>query len=154
VGDFHAWALRQQAAGQPAGQPNPAPAASPAPGVASPAPPPGGAQAPAATTAPATGGQDQAALAAAGKALIPQKGCPACHTIPGIPGANGTIGPNLGGVASRTMIAGGVVPNHGPDDLKRWIMNPPALKPGTQMPNLGLTDDEATKIVAYLETLK
>ena len=64
------------------------------------------------------------------------------------------IGPNLAGVASRNRIAGGAVPNNGPDDLKRWIMNPPALKPGTAMPNLGLTDDDATKIVAYLETLK
>jgi cytochrome c1 len=95
-----------------------------------------------------------AALVDAGKALIAQKGCGACHTIPGIPGASGNIGPNLAGVASRTRIAGGAVPNNGPDDLKRWIMNPPAIKPGTAMPNLGLTDDEATKIVAYLETLK
>ena len=46
------------------------------------------------------------------------------------------------------------MPNNGPDDLKRWIMDPPAVKPGTPMPKLGLTNDEATKIVAYLETLK
>jgi cytochrome c len=92
--------------------------------------------------------------AAEGQALIASKPCVGCHTIPGIPGANGTIGPNLGGVASRTKIAGGAVNNTGPDDLKKWIMNPPALKPGTLMPNLGLTDDEATKIVAYLELLK
>jgi cytochrome c oxidase subunit 2 len=162
VADFHTWALQQQAAGQPAAQPNPAPGASPG---AAPAPPAGApAASPAPSAAPATGGQtapaggaggqDQAALAAAGQALIPMKGCSACHIIPGIPGANGTVGPNLGGVASRTTIAGGAVPNHGPDDLKRWLMNPPALKPGTIMPNLGLTDDEATKIVAYLETLK
>jgi cytochrome c1 len=71
-----------------------------------------------------------------------------------VPGASGTIGPNLTGVASRTRIAGGAVPNNGPDDLKRWIMNPPALKPGTAMPNLGLSDDDATKIVAFLETLR
>jgi cytochrome c len=92
--------------------------------------------------------------AAEGQQLIASKPCVGCHTIPGIPGANGTIGPNLGGVASRTKIAGGAVNNTGPDDLKKWIMNPPALKPGTLMPNLGLTDDEATKIVAYLELLK
>jgi cytochrome c1 len=64
------------------------------------------------------------------------------------------VGPSLAGVASRPKIAGGAVPNSGPDDLKKWILNPPALKPGTAMPNVGLTDDEATKIVAYLETLK
>jgi cytochrome c1 len=92
--------------------------------------------------------------AAEGQALIAAKPCVGCHTIPGIPGANGTVGPNLAGVASRTTIAGGAVPNNGPDDLKKWVLNPPALKPGTIMPNLGLTDDEATKIVAYLELLK
>ena len=89
-----------------------------------------------------------------GAQLIQQKGCGGCHTIPGIQGANASVGPNLAGVATRTRIAGGAVPNTGPDDLKRWIMNPPALKPGTLMPNLGLTDEEATNIVAYLETLK
>ncbi len=89
-----------------------------------------------------------------GAQLIAQKPCVGCHTIPGIPGATGTVGPNLTGVASRTKIAGGAVNNTGPDDLKKWILNPPALKPGTLMPNVGLTDDEATKIVAYLELLK
>ena len=92
--------------------------------------------------------------AAEGADLIQQKGCPGCHTIPGIPGATGTVGPNLGGVASRPTIAGGAVQNNGADDIKRWILDPPAVKPGTQMPNLGLTDDEATKIATYLETLR
>ena len=91
--------------------------------------------------------------AAAGQMLIAQKGCGACHTVPGVAGANGVIGPSLAGVASRTSLAGGAVPNTSPDDLKRWVLNPPAVKPGTSMPNLGLSDDEATKIVAYLETL-
>lgn len=92
--------------------------------------------------------------AADGAQLIATKPCVGCHTIPGIPGATGTVGPNLAGVASRPKIAGGAVPNTSPDDLKKWILNPSALKPGTAMPNVGLTDDEATKIVAYLETLK
>jgi len=92
--------------------------------------------------------------AAQGQQIIASKPCVGCHTIPGIPGANGTVGPNLAGVASRTKIAGGAVDNSGPDDLKAWIMNPPAKKPGTLMPNVGLTDDEATAIVAYLELLK
>lgn len=92
--------------------------------------------------------------AAEGAQIIATKPCVGCHVIPGIPGANGAVGPSLAGVASRTRIAGGAVPNTGPDDLKKWIMNPGALKPGTAMPNVGLSDDEATKIVAYLETLK
>jgi len=167
AGDFQTWLRQQQSSGAPAPVPVPNPAASPSavpvvpapapsPGVqpsvlpaVSPAPAPGG-PAPANPPQPAPGGGDPTV----GAQLIPLKGCPACHTIPGIPGANGTIGPNLGGVASRTRIAGGVVPNNGPAELKAWIMNPPALKPGTQMPNLGLSDQDATNIVAYLETLK
>lgn len=94
------------------------------------------------------------AAPADGATVIGQQPCGTCHTIPGIAGAQGVIGPSLAGVASRTSIAGGAVPNNGPDDLKRWIVNPAGLKPGTAMPNLGLTDDQATKIVAYLETLK
>jgi cytochrome c1 len=132
--DFQNW-LQQQGATGPA-----VAGATPVPGAA----------APAASAQPAAA----AANPADGAALIQQFGCGACHTIPGIPGANGTVGPNLAGVASRPTIAGGVVQNTGPDALKRWIMNPPGLKPGTIMPNLGLTDDQATKIVAYLETLK
>jgi cytochrome c len=89
-----------------------------------------------------------------GAQILATKACVGCHVIPGIPGATGTVGPSLAGLATRTRIAGGAVTISGPDDLKTWIMNPASLKPGTPMPNVGLTDDEATKIVAYLETLK
>jgi cytochrome c len=92
--------------------------------------------------------------AAAGVALLTSKPCAGCHVIPGVPGATGTTGPSLAGVASRMKIAGGAVDNKGPDDLKAWILNPASKKPGTIMPNVGLSDDEATNIVAYLETLK
>jgi len=92
--------------------------------------------------------------AAEGAQIIATKPCVGCHTIPGIPGATGQVGPNLAGVASRPKIAGGAVPNTGPADLKAWILNPAAVKPSTAMPNVGLTDDEATKIVAFLETLQ
>src|SRR5207302_10737367 len=107
----------------------------------------GAAAAPAANLAPGTPEFE-------GAQLIGSKPCVGCHTIPGIPGATGTVGPNLAAVASRTKIAGGAVNNSGPEDRKKWILNPPAVKPGTLMPNVGLTDDEATKIVAFLETLK
>lgn len=89
-----------------------------------------------------------------GAQIIAQKPCTGCHTIPGVPGATGTVGPNLAGVASRPKIAGGAVPNNGPDDLAKWISNPPGLKPGTAMPKVPLTEDELTKIVDFLETLK
>ena len=97
--------------------------------------------------------------AQAGVRVILQRGCGSCHTIPNIPGASGTIGPNLGAngsnppIGKRNPIAGGAVPNTGPQDLAAWIMNPQALKPGTAMPTLGLSQDEANQAAAYLETL-
>src|SRR3569833_1619611 len=89
-----------------------------------------------------------------GRQAIIARGCGSCHTIPGIPGAAGSVGPNLAGVASRPTIAGGAVTNSGPDSLKAWVLDPPGQKPGTLMPKLGLSDDEAANVAAYLESLK
>ena len=89
-----------------------------------------------------------------GVTVIVQRGCGSCHTIPNIPGASGTIGPNLQGVADRKQIAGGAVPNNSVEDLAKWIQNPQALKPGTAMPTLGLSEDEARAAAEYLSTLK
>jgi cytochrome c1 len=97
-----------------------------------------------------------------GVQVILQRGCGGCHTIPNIPGAAGTIGPNLGPhdtvppVSQRSMIAtypSGTVPNNSIDDLSKWIQNPQALKPGTAMPTLGLSQDEATAAAAYLYSI-
>jgi cytochrome c len=99
----------------------------------------------------------------AGMGVIVQAGCGTCHTIPGIPNATGTIGPNLGPngdippVSGRPMIAtypDGAVPNNSPDDLAAWITNPPALKPGTAMPNLGLPPAAALAAAAYLYAIQ
>jgi cytochrome c len=92
-----------------------------------------------------------------GVKVILQRGCGSCHVIPNIPGASGTIGPSLGGdppLGQRTQIAGGAVPNNSVDDLAKWILNPQALKPGTAMPNLGLSPDEAAAAAAYLYTIQ
>jgi cytochrome c1 len=91
---------------------------------------------------------------AEGAAIMATKPCGSCHTIPGIPGATGMIGPNLTGVASRAKIAGGAVNNSGPADLEKWIMDPTSLKSGTAMPKVPMTEEEAAKMVAFLETLK
>ena len=97
-----------------------------------------------------------------GVQVILQRGCGSCHTIPNIPGASGTIGPNLGPhdnvppLSQRPMIAtypNGAVPNNSVDDLAKWIQNPGALKPGTAMPTLGLSQDEATAAAAYLYSI-
>ena len=98
-----------------------------------------------------------------GVQVILQRGCGSCHTIPNIPGASGTIGPNLGPhddvppLSQRPMIAtypNGVVPNASVDDLAKWIEDPPSLKPGTAMPKLGLSADEAAAAAAYLYSIQ
>lgn len=106
---------------------------------------------------PAPVGQDGAeggADAAAARRIIGQKGCGGCHVIPGIPSAKGAVGPSLAGVGSRQTIAGGAVPNTSLEDLTAWLLDPPALKPGTAMPNLGLTQEEATTVAGFLRTLR
>jgi cytochrome c len=86
--------------------------------------------------------------ASVGKRLIDQYQCGACHTIPGIPAAKGRVGPPLAAFGKRSYIAG----RH-PNDaqaLMRWLMDPPAMKPGTLMPDLGLSEDDARHVAAYL----
>jgi len=90
--------------------------------------------------------------AAHGATLIRGYGCGTCHNIAGIPGAVGTVGPPLNGVAGRAYIAG-VLPNT-PENMVDWIYNPPAADPQTAMPNLGMSRQEARDIAAYVYTLK
>jgi cytochrome c len=112
---------------------------------------------PAATTAPAgtqapAGGGAVSGNADAGKAAIAKYNCGSCHTIPGINGANGTVGPSLAKYSTIPQIAA-VIPNT-PANTVKWLMDPPAVKPGTAMPKLGVTQQDAQDITAYLETLK
>lgn len=92
--------------------------------------------------------------AAAARMLMGQKGCGGCHVIPGMATAKGAVGPSLAGVGGRKQIAGGAVPHNGIEDMVRWLLDPQALKPGTAMPNLNLTEEEARTMAAYLETLR
>lgn len=87
-----------------------------------------------------------------GRATIEAYGCGKCHTIPGIRGANGVVGPPLESLAQRTYI-GGNFPNTA-ETLTHWIMTPQEMKPGTAMPSLGLSESQARDVVAYLETLR
>lgn len=90
--------------------------------------------------------------AQAGKRLIAQYQCGACHAIPGIPGATGDTGPSLRTVGRLSYIAAGI-PNQ-PARLVAFLRDPPALKPNTPMPALGLTEQEARHMAAYLYTLR
>ena len=88
----------------------------------------------------------------AGARLIASYRCGACHTIPGIRGADGLVGPPLTLFAHRTYV-GGELPNT-PPHLIRWIRDPPAVEPGTAMPALGLSEQQARDVAAYLYTLR
>ena len=87
-----------------------------------------------------------------GRKLIESYGCGSCHTIPGIPSAHGLVGPPLMWMVRRTMIAG-ELPNS-PENLVRWIKDPKKVEPGTAMPDLGLSDQEARDVAAYLTNLR
>jgi len=90
--------------------------------------------------------------AARGKELIRSYGCGSCHTIPRVTGAEASVGPSLQGIATRAYIAG-VLPNQ-PENMIRWIMNPPGVDDKTAMPNLHVTATDARDIAAYLYTLQ
>jgi cytochrome c1 len=92
------------------------------------------------------------ASAEAGKQQIVRYGCGACHEIPGVKGATGLVGPPLIHFGRRGTIAGELA--NTPDNLIRWIINPQAVERGTDMPNLGITPQDARNIAAYLETLQ
>lgn len=89
---------------------------------------------------------------AAGARAIRTYGCPACHVIPGIKSAVGKVGPPLTGIASRHYIAG-VLPNT-PDNMVKWIEDPPKVDSLTAMPKLGVSRETARDIAAYLYTLR
>jgi mono/diheme cytochrome c family protein len=86
-----------------------------------------------------------------GKELLRFFGCSACHTIPGVVGANGLVGPPLMRWAERQYITGRVV--NTPANLVEWIVNPQVIEPGTAMPATGATAEQARDIAAYLYTL-
>jgi cytochrome c oxidase subunit II len=90
--------------------------------------------------------------AAAGKQLFMSSQCASCHRIAGTQ-AQGTVGPDLTHLATRTTIASATIPNT-PAQLAAWISNPQAIKPGTRMPDLGLSRGQISQLVAYLESLK
>ncbi|MFL6259648.1 MAG: c-type cytochrome [Thermoanaerobaculia bacterium] len=87
-----------------------------------------------------------------GKDIIRRYGCSTCHTIPGVEGARGQVGPSLEGIASRAYLAG-KLPNT-PSNLIKWIREPQEVQPGTAMPELGVTDQDGKDIAAYLYTLR
>lgn len=87
-----------------------------------------------------------------GRAALERFDCRVCHVIPGIRGAPGQVGPSLEHYARRTYVAGKFPNGHA--HLARWIVDPPALVPGTAMPATGVSEAEARDMAAYLLTLR
>ena len=89
---------------------------------------------------------------ARGARLMASHGCVSCHAIPGVRGPWSGVGPPLDAMARRAYI-GGVLPNT-PENMIRWLQDPPAINPRTAMPAVGLTHVEAADIAAYLGNLR
>jgi cytochrome c oxidase subunit 2 len=96
--------------------------------------------------------------AAVGAKVFAGAPCAICHTVRGVSGFSkeytyGFRGPDLTHFGSRGTIAGAILDNN-PENLARWIRNPSEVKPGVNMPTLGLSGPELNDLVAYLESLK
>lgn len=87
-----------------------------------------------------------------GRQAILHYGCGSCHAIPGIHDARGLVGPPLILMGRRTYI-GGELPNS-PENMVKWLLDPKAVEPGTAMPKLGLSEQEARDVTAYLYSLQ
>ncbi len=86
-----------------------------------------------------------------GRVAMVESGCGACHRIPGVRNARAMVGPPLDDYAQRGYVAG-LLPNR-PANLVAWLRDPPAINPGTAMPDLGLSEAVARDMAAYLYTL-
>jgi len=100
--------------------------------------------------------QEPAAASVSGRAAegeeIFMQNCITCHAIQGTD-AKGRSAPDLTHFASRGTFAGAMFENN-TENLKAWIDNPEAVKPGALMPDYGLSSDEIDAVVAYLQSLE
>lgn len=83
-----------------------------------------------------------------GKLALHVYGCMSCHQIAGVVGRKVRVGPPLGDMSRRGLIAG-ILPNT-PSNLVAWIRAPQSAKPSTAMPDTGVEDKTARDMVAYL----
>jgi len=88
----------------------------------------------------------------AGRRIFEQTSCINCHAISGTV-ATGRFGPDLTHLMSRDTIASGAAPNTH-ENLELWIRSPDAIKPGSLMPAMNLSEPELKAVTAYLESLR
>ena len=89
--------------------------------------------------------------ASEGRKVFETTACINCHAVAGTV-ADGRFGPDLSHLMSRETLASGVTGNTR-ENLRQWIQNPDAIKPGSLMPAMNLTDKELDEVTAYLLTL-
>jgi cytochrome c oxidase subunit 2 len=87
----------------------------------------------------------------AGRRVFESNACMNCHTVAGTP-ADGRFGPDLTHLMSRATIAAGAAQNTR-QNLRLWVENPSAIKPGSLMPAMKLSDADLDAVVSYMETL-
>jgi cytochrome c oxidase subunit 2 len=90
--------------------------------------------------------------ALAGRRVFETTACINCHTVRGTV-ANGRFGPDLTHFMSRATIASGAAENTA-DNLRLWLKDPDAIKPGSLMPAMTMTDAELDALVRYMQSLR
>jgi len=88
----------------------------------------------------------------AGRRVFETTACINCHSIAGTV-ATGQFGPDLTHLMSRETIASGAAENTA-GNLRLWIKNPEAIKPGSLMPAMQVSDADLDALVGYMESLK
>ena len=78
-----------------------------------------------------------------GVQVIRDIGCGNCHTIPGVRGADGVVGPSSAGIGRRVFLAG--VLRNTPANMVLWLRKPQAVIPGNAMPDSGLSEAGCTR---------
>jgi cytochrome c oxidase subunit 2 len=92
------------------------------------------------------------ASAISGRRVFETTACINCHAIRGTV-ANGRFGPDLTHLMSRATIASGAAENT-PENLRAWLRDPEAIKPGSLMPAMQLADAELDALVRYMLSLR
>lgn len=87
-----------------------------------------------------------------GRHIFETTACVNCHAVAGTP-ASGLFGPDLTHFGSRDTLASGAAPNTA-ENLQLWIRNPDAIKPGSKMPAMTLSEQDVNAVADYLASLR
>lgn len=97
-------------------------------------------------------GTDTDAAVAAGRELFTTKACATCHAVRGTTAA-GNVAPDLTHFAGRRHMLSDLLETNA-DNLRAWLRDPQAVKPGALMPDFLLTTTEVEQLTAYLMQLQ